>query len=151
MKSNNIIKISLKGALLAILFMVIFISIVVSFDRIVPFEFFSVASLISFLFVGAYEMKLFSASESGKVALNDDFARIIILTPFLTLIGVALILVISDIFRNGFKGVSGVLDILGVFTVITPFWLLGTPVMIAILFLGAYAYSIKTKQKKAVK
>ncbi len=97
-------------------------------------------------------MKLFSASESGKVALNDDFARIIILTPFLTIIGVALLFVIADIFRNGYTGISGILSVLGVFTIVTPFWLLGTPVMIAILFLGAYAYSYKTKkQEKAGK
>ncbi|GBE17936.1 MAG TPA: hypothetical protein ENH13_03380 [Euryarchaeota archaeon] len=143
---SQIVSTSLKGGALSVLI------IAVSFAFVewvgLPPDFFSIISLVFFLFVGALEEKWTHESDSKSPFMDALVANLI--TPLWTALGVVLLVIFIHFLQGQIRDFTDLLDSLGFVTIVTVFWVVGAPVMAAVLFAGGWGYNLIQKyfQKK---
>ncbi len=137
-EARSTFEVSVSGAVLAILLLALIFRYTVHNDPLPPYELYSLLAVLSFLIVGAYEMRLVRSMdpdlwESGALAIS-------LLTPFLSILGLGVFFAIVEVLRNGYTGMAAIVDALGVFTSLAPFWILGLPLMAAAVYAGGLGY-----------
>jgi hypothetical protein len=140
---NNILKISLTGAFLAIFLMVLSFAIFFLLEPIVPFSFIAGLWIFSYIVIGAFEVKFLKDSQDlfSEVLISDIFTSVWIF------IGVILILAVNSYLQTG-----GIFDFLGVLSNLLPFVLFGPPVMVLSIVFGSVLFHLIVKnQKKVIK